>query len=46
MEVFLVSGGETFVGRAKAVRREAAAAPWPRYGFQFVDKPENWVLRG
>jgi response regulator RpfG family c-di-GMP phosphodiesterase len=46
VEVFLVSSGETLVGRAKAVRREGAAAPWPRYGFQFVDKPENWVLRG
>jgi DNA-binding response OmpR family regulator len=46
VEVFLVSGSETFVGRAKAVRREGQAAPWPRYGFQFVDKPDNWVLRG
>jgi DNA-binding response OmpR family regulator len=45
VQVFLVSGGETLVGRAKAVRRESTTTPWPLYGFQFVDMPQNWVLR-
>jgi DNA-binding response OmpR family regulator len=44
VEVFLVVGGERLVGKARVVRKEAAGAPWQRYGFQFVGETFEWVL--
>jgi CheY-like chemotaxis protein len=45
VEVFLSSGTDRFVGKARVVRREAPGAPWQRYGFQFVEKNSEWVLQ-
>jgi hypothetical protein len=45
VEVFLSSGTERFVGKARVVRREAPGAPWQRYGFQFVENNSEWVLQ-
>jgi len=45
VEVFLASGTERYVGRARVVRKELSG-PWPRYGFQFVEKNSEWVLQG
>jgi DNA-binding response OmpR family regulator len=45
VEVFLVSGGEQFVGRARTVRSEATQTPYPRYAFRFVEKTGDWVLK-
>jgi hypothetical protein len=44
VEVFLSSGTERFVGKARVVRKEAGA-PWQRYGFQFLEKNSEWVLQ-
>jgi len=46
LEVFLVSGGERFVGRARVVRKEASETTWQRYGFQLEEKTGEWVLGG
>lgn len=44
-DVFLVASGERFVGRAKPVRIESRGAPWQRYGFQFLETTNDWILR-
>jgi len=44
VEVLLVGGGERRVGRARVVRKEAPGAPWQRYGFQFIERTQEWVL--
>jgi hypothetical protein len=46
VEVFLASGTERHVGRARVVREEATATAWRRYGFSFVQKNSEWVLQG
>ena len=45
VEVFLMSGGEQFAGRARMVRSEAEDTPYPRYAFRFVERPAHWVIR-
>lgn len=46
VEVFLSGREDQYVGRARAVRRESAGAPWQRYGFQFEEKPNMaWILQ-
>jgi len=45
LEVFLVTDTERFVGRAQPVRIESRGAPWQRYGFQFVETNDDWILR-
>jgi DNA-binding response OmpR family regulator len=45
VEVFLSSGGEHYVGRARVVRKESSGTPWQRYGFQFRDKRLVWPLQ-
>jgi len=45
IEVFLVTESERFVGRANAVRIESRGAPWQRYGFQFSENNNDWILR-
>ncbi len=45
VEVTLTGTSDRFVGKAKVVRKEAGA-PWPRYGFQFVEKNTEWILQG
>jgi response regulator RpfG family c-di-GMP phosphodiesterase len=44
VDVFLMSGGEQFVGRARTVRSEANETQYPRYGFLFVEKTGEWIL--
>jgi CheY-like chemotaxis protein len=43
--VYMVSSGEEFAGKARVVRSEFDDTPCPRYGFLFVEKTGNWVLR-
>jgi DNA-binding response OmpR family regulator len=45
VEVFLAGEQDRHVGRAQVVRREAPGAPWQRYGFQFVETTNDWVLQ-
>jgi hypothetical protein len=45
VDVYLVTGGEQFVGKARTVRCEAEGTPYPRYGFRFVEKAGDWVLQ-
>lgn len=45
IDVFLMTGGAQFVGKARVVRSENEDTPYPRYGFHFVEKAGEWVLR-
>lgn len=45
VNVFLEHEGEKFAGVARAVRAEFRDARYPRYGFCFVEKPVEWILR-
>lgn len=44
VDVFLKTGPDRHVGRASVVRTEWDGMPWQRYGFQFIDKPSQWIL--
>jgi response regulator RpfG family c-di-GMP phosphodiesterase len=44
VEVFLVSEGERYVGRARMARKDNFVGPWQRYGFQFEEKTNEWVV--
>jgi len=46
-DVFLTGKGkeDQYVGRGCVVRKESSAATWQRYGFQFEETTEDWVLR-
>jgi hypothetical protein len=45
VQVFLKSGGDQLVGKARMVRSEANETPYPRYAFRFVEKTGAWVLQ-
>jgi DNA-binding response OmpR family regulator len=45
VEVFLVTGGGRFVGRARVVRTAWQITPVEHYGFEFTQKSSNWLLR-
>ncbi len=45
IQVSLMGGGEHKAGKARVVRAEWQNTPWQRYGFQFVEKPKDWILR-
>jgi twitching motility two-component system response regulator PilG len=45
MNVFMLSGGEQFVGTARVIRSESADTPYPRYAFRFVEKSGQWMLQ-
>jgi DNA-binding response OmpR family regulator len=45
VDVFLITGGDRFAGRAKAVRAGQQIAPLEFYGFQFTEKPCAWILQ-
>jgi PleD family two-component response regulator len=45
VEVYLVSEGERRVGRARVARKEKFVGPWQRYGFQFEEKANEWVVQ-
>ena len=44
VDVFLYAKSERFAGRARVVRIEWRDTPRQRYGFQFVQKPSDWIL--
>jgi DNA-binding response OmpR family regulator len=43
-EVFMMTGGERHVGRARVVRTASANAPGEHYGFEFTEKLGNWIV--
>jgi DNA-binding response OmpR family regulator len=45
VEVYLVSGGMNFVGKARVFRSEGCDTPYPRYAFRFVQKEGDWILQ-
>jgi CheY-like chemotaxis protein len=45
VQVFLKSGGEQLVGKARVVRSEGNETPYPRYAFRFLEKTGAWVLQ-
>jgi DNA-binding response OmpR family regulator len=45
VNVFLLSGGEQFVGSASLIRSEVTDTPYPRHAFRFVEKSGPWVLQ-
>jgi CheY-like chemotaxis protein len=45
VQVYLLSSGEKFAGKARVTRTENDHKPHPRYGFRFVDKTDDWVLK-
>ena len=44
MDVYLVGQEDRYVGNARLVRTEAAGTAWPRYGFQFLEKNQDWLF--
>jgi DNA-binding response OmpR family regulator len=45
VDVYLVTGGEQFVGKARTVRCEAEDTPYPRFAFRIVEKSGDWVIQ-
>lgn len=46
VDVFLSGAGQDrYVGRARAVRKEAPDTSWQRYGFRFVERSSEWILQ-
>jgi DNA-binding response OmpR family regulator len=45
VEVFLLGGGEQYVGKARVVRSESNETSYPRYAFRFTEKSGQWVLQ-
>ncbi len=45
VEVYLASEGERRVGRARLAHKENFVGPWQRYGFQFEEKSNEWVVQ-
>ena len=45
IEVYLLSGGTKFIGKARVVRSEGCDTPYPRYAFRFVQKEGDWILQ-
>ena len=44
VEVFMRGAGERYSGRARVARIEWRDTSWQRYGFQFIEKSNQWVL--
>jgi len=45
-DVFLsASGQDRFAGRVRRARIESPDTPWQCYGFQFVERSEQWILQ-
>jgi DNA-binding response OmpR family regulator len=45
IEVYLVSGGTKFVGKARVIRSEGSDTPYPHYAFRFVHREGDWILQ-
>jgi DNA-binding response OmpR family regulator len=45
LELFISSAGQDrYVGKVRSARIEAPDTPWQRYGFQFVERSNEWIL--
>jgi hypothetical protein len=45
LDVFITSAGQDrYVGKVRSARIEAPDTPWQRYGFQFVERSNEWIL--
>jgi DNA-binding response OmpR family regulator len=45
LDVFISSAGQDrYVGKVRSARIEAPDTPWQRYGFQFVERSNEWIL--
>jgi len=44
VEVFMRGAGERYSGRARVARIEWRDTSWQRYGFQFIEKSNQWAL--
>ena len=45
IDAWLTAGKQPVKGQALVVRVENRGTPQQRYGFQFIEKPENWIIR-
>jgi len=45
VEIFLLGGGEQYVGKDRVIRSEANETPYPRYAFHFTERAGQWVLQ-
>ena len=45
VDVFLSGHDERYVGKARVARKEVSSAPWQNYGFQFIEKTQEWLLQ-
>jgi two-component system, chemotaxis family, response regulator PixH len=45
VEVYLSGQEERYAGKARVARKEVSSAPWQNYGFQFIEKTEDWLLQ-
>lgn len=45
VELFLLTGGQQHVGKARVVRIEWPETPGQRCAFSFLGEPQDWVLR-
>ena len=45
VNVYVLSGDEELIGKAKVVRTEWAGTQYPRYAFEFTEAVSNWVLQ-
>jgi hypothetical protein len=45
LEAWVTAGKKPAKGEALVVTIEKRATPAQRYGFQFIQKPENWMIR-
>jgi CheY-like chemotaxis protein len=45
VEVYLASREGKFFGKARVVWSDGCDTPFPRHGFQFVDKSGDWILQ-
>ena len=44
LTVLLLGRTEHYVGRARLVRTDWRSKPWQRCGFQFIEKPNHWIV--
>jgi len=45
LPVYLAGPDEQYVGKARVVRKDGSSVPWPKYGFQFIEKTSHWLLQ-
>jgi len=43
--IYLAGPEEQYVGKARVVRQDESSVPWPKYGFQFIEKSGHWLLQ-